>query len=118
MGINNVHRISNFPLPPSLLTNKIIYTVDTSSLSNSQYLNSTLEVLLFTSQFVGLSGSPIDGRHISALSILFDDESSLFFLLQGSACGLMKSAADAGSFFSIFADCLKAIPGVDVLWSQ
>src|SRR5450756_1066568 len=118
MGINNFHRISNVPLPPSLLTNKIIYTVYTSSLSNSQYLNSTLEALLFMSQFFGLSGSPIDGRHMSALSILCDDASSLFFLLQGSACGLLKSEADPGSFFSTFADCLKAVPAADVSWSQ
>jgi hypothetical protein len=59
-----------------------------------QYLNSTFENFLLTSQFLGLSGMAIDGRHMLVLSIIFNGAGCLFFCSQGAECGFEKSVGD------------------------
>jgi hypothetical protein len=68
----------------------------------SQYLNSTLENLLFTSQCFGLSGISLDGRHMSVDSILSNVAEVLFFRFQGSLWILEKIPVD-GTRVSKFA---------------
>jgi hypothetical protein len=65
-----------------------------SHLNISQYLNSTFENVLFTSQLFGLSGIAAERLHISLLLISSKGVESLFLRFQGFECGFEKSIGD------------------------